>query len=148
GPLPWRLLAYLLKLSPDVAKVRSVIRKRLMDEPRIKSSEKALDQMLLTLAAGGYVILEPPPERPDGSDPAVYSAQLARPTANLDKLLVFRSAHPLYGAFLLDQLSVADRNERVQAMESILQVPRPLLRYLRVPRDLPPGPLATTRLDD
>jgi hypothetical protein len=45
---------------------------------------------------------------------------------------------------------VADRTERLQAMESVLEVPRPLLKYLRVPRSdqLPPGPLATSRLDE
>jgi hypothetical protein len=32
-------------------------------------------------------------------------------------------------------------------MESVLEVPRPLLKYLRVPLDLSPGPLASTRLD-
>src|SRR5262249_36846259 len=38
----------------------------------------------------------------------------------------------------------------LQALESVLEVPRPLLRYLRVPppEDVPPGPLATTRLDE
>jgi hypothetical protein len=68
---------------------------------------------------------------------------------SLDTLLVFRSIHPLYGAFLLDHLGIADRNERIQALESVLEVPRPLLRYLRVPRpdQLPPGSLAMTRLD-
>ncbi len=40
GPLPWRLLAYLLKMSPEVSRVRTVLRKRLMDEPRIRASEK------------------------------------------------------------------------------------------------------------
>src|ERR1700719_441092 len=49
GPLPWRLLAYLLKTSPEVERVRAVIRKRLMDEPRIKAGEAALQRMLLTL---------------------------------------------------------------------------------------------------
>jgi hypothetical protein len=73
----------------------------------------------------------------------------AVPTPALDTLLVFRSVHPLYGAFLVNQLGIADRTERIQALESVLEVPRPLLRYLRVPRPdvLPPGPLATTRLD-
>src|SRR4051794_4322556 len=52
GPLPWRLLAYLLKLSPEVSKVRAVVRKRLMDLARIQAGEKALDRMLLTLARG------------------------------------------------------------------------------------------------
>jgi hypothetical protein len=157
GPLPWRLLAYLLKLSPEVAKVRAVVRKRLMDEPRIKASEKALEQMLRTLAAGGFVKLDPEPPKPpaDGQPPPPageappYAAVLATPTPELDKLLVFRSVHPLYGAFLINQLGIADRGERMQAMESVLEMPRPLLRYVRVPfpSDLPPGPLATTRLD-
>src|SRR5438477_2713508 len=68
GPIPWRLLAYLLKLSPEVARVRAVMRKRLMDEPRIKANEKALEQMLLTLATGGFVKLDPvpPPPPPEG----------------------------------------------------------------------------------
>jgi superfamily II DNA/RNA helicase len=160
GPLPWRLLAYMLKLSPEVARVRNVIRKRLMDEPRIQASEKALDRMLLTLAAGGFVTLDPPPPAPpvpgQGSqapaNPAEppappYAAVLATATPELDKLLAFRSIHPLYGAYLINQVGVADRSERLQAMESVLEVPRPLLKYLRVPRDLPPGPLAITRLD-
>src|SRR5439155_17600696 len=64
GPLPWRLLAYMLKLSPEVAKVRAVMRKRLMDEPRIKANEKILESMLLTLAAAGYVTLTPEPPAP------------------------------------------------------------------------------------
>jgi hypothetical protein len=61
---------------------------------------------------------------------------------------LFRSIHPLYGAYLVNQLGIADREERLQAIESVLEVPRPLLKFLRVPRDLPPGPLATTRLDE
>jgi superfamily II DNA/RNA helicase len=155
GHLPWRLLAYMLKLSPEVAKIRTVVRKRLMDEPRIKAGEKALDQMLLTLERGGFATLEPSPPPPPSDGQAValdsaaaYSPVLAHPTHELDKLLVFRSVHPVYGAFLVNQLGVASREERMQAMESVLEMPRPLLRYLRVPRDLPPGPLATTRLDE
>src|SRR5262249_32701983 len=71
------------------------------------------------------------------------------PTAELDKLLVFRSILPLYGAFLLNQLGIANRDERLQALESVLEMPRPLLRYVRVPPldQVPPGPLAATRLD-
>jgi hypothetical protein len=156
GPLPWRLLAYLLKISPDVSKVRTVLRKRLMDDTRIKSSETALDRMLLTLAERGFVTLDPaPPPPPAPGEPVSlappdYKAVQAVPTPELDKLLVFRSVHPLYGAFLLDQLGIADRAERLQALESVLEVPRPLLRYLRVPppEEVPPGPLARTRLDE
>ena len=59
GPLPWRLLAYLLKVSPEVEGIRAVVRKRLMDDPRIAAGEKELDRMLLTLHAGGFVTLTP-----------------------------------------------------------------------------------------
>jgi superfamily II DNA/RNA helicase len=152
GPIPWRLLAYLLQHSPDVGKVRGVLRKRLMDEPRIKAGEKTLDGMLRTLAEGGFVKLEPEPPsaNPDAAaaDVPPYSPAFAHPTPELDKLLVFRSIHPLYGAFLINQLGIANRDERIQAFESVLEVPRPLLKFLRVPEDVPPGPLATTRLDE
>jgi superfamily II DNA/RNA helicase len=156
GPMPWRLLAYLLKLSPEVSRVRTVLRKRLLDEARIKASEKSLDRMVLTLAERGFVTLDPPLPPPvadapgsPGEPPPGYYVVHAVPTPALDTLLVFRSVHPLYGAFLIEQLGIADRNERIQAMESVLEVPRPLLRYLRVPRpdQLPPGPLAMNRLD-
>jgi superfamily II DNA/RNA helicase len=153
GPLPWRLLAYLLKVSPEISKVRNVLRKRLMDEARMRSSENNLDRMLLTLSEHGFVILDPVPPPIDpasgGKLPDDYEVVHATPTEKLDNLLVFRSIHPLFGAFLLDHLGIADRNERIQALESVLEIPRPLLRHVRVPfpEKMPPGPLATTRLD-
>ncbi len=166
GPLPWRLLAYLLKVSPEISKVRNVLRKRLMDSSRTAANEKILDRMLLTLAEHGYVTLDPPPperrtadipvgksDKPTGMSavqPEDYAAVRAVPTPELDKLLVFRGIHPLYAAFLLGHLGIADRDERVQAFESGLEMPRPMLRYVRVPRQesLPPGPLQRTRLDE
>jgi superfamily II DNA/RNA helicase len=177
GPLPWRLLAYLLKISPEVSLIRSVIRKRLMDEARIQAQDAALDRMLVTLYHAGYVTLLPelPPTPPVSevpprveettktnemllkalgvsNQPAAmerYQVTIATPTPKLDQLLVFRSVHPLYGAFLLQHLGLADRNERLQALESVLEMPRSVLKYVRVPfpEDLPPGPLQTTRLD-
>ena len=182
GPLPWRLLAYLLKISPEVARIRSVIRKRLMDENRIKAQDAQLDQMLLTLSRAGFVTLTPEPpatvgqnsdpvreatgseSRPtkteemvrkalgvasNSAEPLRYQVVIATPTEKLDQLLVFRGVHPLYAAFLLEHLGIADRSERLQAFESVLEMPRSVLRYVRVPfeEDLPPGPLATTRLD-
>src|SRR5207247_488946 len=68
----------------------------------------------------------------------------------LSALLLFKSVNPLYGAFLLDQLGIADRAERIQALESVLELPRPLLKHVRVPwpDELPPGPLARERLDE
>lgn len=151
GPIPWRLLAYLLKISPEVDKVRTVLRKRLMDEPRIKASEVQLERMLRTLADHGYVILDPPPppkpEDPAAKPPPAPPTVLATPTPKLNRLLAFRAVHPLYGAFLADQLGTANRIERILALESVLEIPRPLLKYVRVPKDLPLGSFTTERLD-
>jgi superfamily II DNA/RNA helicase len=61
GPLPWRLLAYLLQLSPELDRVRVLARKRLMEPKQLEIAERQLDRMLLTLHRGGYVKLEPEP---------------------------------------------------------------------------------------
>ncbi len=204
GPLPWRLLAYLLQVSPDVEKIRSVVKKRLLDQPRIEAGLKQLTRMLLTLHEKGYVKLDPEPpaaeegtasvpadarptppsplpagrgekerkltaleealaaQMPSSSLPAgrgaggvgsavnvppAYTPLTATPTPELDKLLVFRACHPLYGAYLIDLLGVANREERLQLLESVLELPRPLLKFVRVPWDMPAGPLQTEKLD-
>jgi len=84
-----------------------------------------------------------PPQRPQ------YKAQYARPTPELQKLMLLRSVNPLYGVFLVNQLGIASREERIQALESVLELPGSIAHFVRVPRqdELPPGPLATTRLD-
>src|SRR6185437_12902365 len=68
GPLPWRLLAYLLKVSPEVDRIRNVVRKRLLDQPRIEAGMKQLTRMLVTLHEQGFVKLDPAPE-PEPSPP-------------------------------------------------------------------------------
>jgi hypothetical protein len=62
-------------------------------------------------------------------------------------LLVFRACHPLYGAYLVDLMATASREERIQLLESVLELPKPLLKFVRVPFDLPAGPLQTEKLD-
>jgi superfamily II DNA/RNA helicase len=229
GPLPWRLLAWLLSLSPDVERLRQFIRKRLMDNPRIAAGERRLVDMLLTLGDAGFITLEPPPpdrpkpgepkdpgsaaagsgaDRPEASDTPVspppeapkltlggltlgggstgksakasapasvpsatvkgvpsrkerregqavpppaddgYKPIRAVPTARLPLMLAFRAIQPLYGVFLLEQLAGADETERLQALESVLELPRPVLRRVRVPFDeLGTGKLAASTLD-
>ncbi len=180
GPLPWRLLAYLLKVSPEVEKIRSVVRKRLLDGPRIEAGQKQLNRMLVTLHEKGYVKLEPEPPaqeapasgerkvavlpanvldatpKPHGTEnsaltgtarPDPYQPDTATPTPVLDKLLVFRACHPLYGAYLVELMATASREERIQLLESVLELPRPLLKFVRVPWDMTPGPLQTEKLD-
>ncbi len=204
GPIPWRLLAYMLQASPDVEPIRKLVSKRLMESGKMTGAQKQLDQMLLTLWAGGYVRLEPePPEQQEGESgrggegekpqpakkqtatermlaealaqlarerspeiatgsptpplspsptPAtsnVYQPTHAHPTDTLPNLLRFRGINPLYGMYLVSQLGIASREERIQAFESVLEMPGSVAKLVRVPRydDMPPGPLATTRLD-
>ncbi len=270
GQLPWRLLAYLLKLSPDVGRLVTFVRKRLLDPPSMERAEKRLQEMLLTLWGGGFLVLDPPPPadlkqlimshpwdgeqaadeddfevvghvsyvpvtRPvvdefgaglddevsplasasaDSGDtgelggltpprsledqtgmsaplltlgrpaapnpppapekkpkksrtaelmglktaevaaaelaaaPPPYFPTTATPTADLDKLLVFRSVNPIYGAYLLQHLGLADPCERIQILESLLEIPGSMMRQVRVPwpQDLPPGPLGLGRI--
>ena len=254
GQLPWRLLAYLLKLSPDVGRLVSFVRKRLLDSGSMERAEKRLQEMLLTLWAGGFVTLDPPPPgefkqlimsqpwdgepvdeddvedrgtgsgtgplaRPSEDDfgagletlpdppeaqglqplgldevaeltlgrastppppapekkpkksrtaellgfktveqaaaelaaaPPPYIPTTATPTADLDNLLVFRSVNPIYGAYLLQHLGLADACERIQILESLLEIPGSMMRQVRVPwpQDLPPGPLGLQRIHD
>jgi len=181
GPLPWRLLAYMLDASPEVDRIRHLVGKRLMPPGRIEAGQKELDRMLMTLWRAGYVALEPEPptaeqlaeaqaalaaekeraakrldfsfgfsEKPaEAAAPPAYRPMIARPTERLAWLAMFRGIHPLYAVFLVNQLGIADRNERIQAMESVLELPRSVGHFVRVPRhdELPPGPLAVERLD-
>jgi hypothetical protein len=83
-----------------------------------------------------------------GGEETPPPAITAIPTPKLDSLLVFRSVHPLYAAFLLEHLGIADPTERLQLLESVLELSRPILKFVRPPwpEDLPAGPLQL-RLD-
>jgi len=184
GPIPWRLLAYMLDATPEVEPIRQLAGRRLLEGSRLAGAQKQLDQMLLTLWAAGCVTLEPPPPTADSAPavatpapkittterllaeagivsarekiaratvapPPAYQPQYARATPELAKLLLFRGVNPLYGLFLVNQLGIASPDERMQALESVLEMPGSVARLVRVPKpdQLPPGPLATTRLD-
>ena len=222
GPLTWRLLVYMLDLSPDVGRIRKLLNGRLMKPADLKIAQRRLNRQLITLWRGGYVTLDPKPpiaeiakeqsgdqdktnestenetENEDGSPdlsklsfggglggsltlggsspkasdenkpttnkdkssgkkksdldeaPSDYEPTTATPTEALDDLLKLRGVHPLYAVFLMKHLGVADRNERIMALESLLELSRSLGKTTRIPpyEELPPGPLATTRLDE
>lgn len=78
-----------------------------------------------------------------------YQAARAYPTPKIKTLVALRGVNPVYGAFLLEQLGLADLPEKLQAFESLLEISSAVARFLRVPRqrDLPPGRLANERLD-
>ena len=178
GPLPWRLLAYMLDASPEIDIIRRLVGKRLMDPPHLEAAQRDLERMLLVLHRAGYVRLEPAPPEADGEAgeqreegsrrskergsrsrevrsrrshqsaflrfstapirpsapcrpllppaPPPYRPVLAHPTEHLAKLALFRSVNPLYGVFLVNQLGIADRKERIQAFESVLDFPAPV----------------------
>lgn len=211
GSLSWRLLAYLLGLSPEVDRIRQLVRRRLADPKRIEQGERELDRMLLTLHAAGVVKLEPEPpkpeessgssgggaanessggeskgteagkpaapakrsaieellhaalasrhaatgkgpapiERPAETGPPVYRAERAVATDKLAIMFGFRSVNPLYALFLAEKFGLADPCERMQALESVLELPKSLIRSVRVPNPdrLPPGPLARESVD-
>ena len=101
------------------------------DEPKEKSPKKPK--------------LKGPPKGPLDD----YEAKTATPTESMDDLLLLRGVHPLYALFLMNHLGIADRNERIMAFESLLELSRSVGKATRIPRhdELPPGPLQTTRLD-
>src|SRR5205823_8631365 len=79
-----------------------------------------------------------PVKNEEGKYPSDYRAERAQPAPTLPRLLGFRSVHPVYGAFLVDARGKANWDERVQAFESVLEMPRPLLKFVR-PKGVPPG---------
>ena len=78
-----------------------------------------------------------------------YKPELAHATEKLPDLLKFRGVNPIYGLFLIEHLGLANREERIQAFESILELPNSVAPQVRVPKpdELLPGPLARERLD-
>ena len=93
---------------------------------------------------------------PDGADTPASTSRLtdytpvaAHKTEQLDTLLVFRAVNPVYGAFLIDHLGLADPHEQMQILESLLEMPGSVARRVRVPwpEYLPPGTLANDVID-
>ena len=112
-------------------------------QPKKSKSRLLLEE---ALSAEGYSVKTT--EEPQG--PPAYKAEFAYPTERLHKLVTLRGLNPLYGVFMVNQLGIASREERIQAMESALDLPGSVGRFVRVPGhdELPQGPLATMRLND
>ena len=112
-----------------------------------------VEELLASLKLGGAMLAKggaakaAAPSAPAGPPP--YDPVTATPTEKLGQLTVFKAVHPLYGLFLTDYLGRADDAELIQIMESLLEMPGSVAKFLRVPRPdrLPPGPLATGVLD-
>jgi superfamily II DNA/RNA helicase len=159
GPLPWRMLAYMLQVSPEIEPIKRLVQKRLLEGKKAETAIDDLHDMLLTLWRAGYVELDPKPDltpvepgssSANGSSAPKWLPVRAIPTEQAKYLSQLRAVHPLFGMFLVNQLGIADRNERLQAFESILELPLSLGPGIRPPpvELMPPGPLQTTRLDE
>ncbi len=61
GEIPWRLLAWLVQRSGTVRSVEDAIRRRLLNSGEKDIAIRRLRLQLLTLEAGGYLTLDPPP---------------------------------------------------------------------------------------
>jgi superfamily II DNA/RNA helicase len=83
------------------------------------------------------------------AEPA-YEPLRAVPAELLPQILQFRTCNSLYASFLLDHLGLANAEERLQALESVLEVPGSLLPLVRAPGPdrMPFGPLARYRLHE
>ncbi|GAA5508249.1 DEAD/DEAH box helicase [Novipirellula caenicola] len=133
------------------------IKKSKDDAPEVKATEGLFGNLLDQMRGDDET--QKANEEEDNQDPALiesrgyevddYRPTLATPTDRLERLVHLKSINPLFGVYLADQLAIADPQERIAALESVLEVPGSVARYVRMPSydDMPPGTLATTRLD-
>ncbi|HUP81427.1 MAG TPA: helicase, partial [Pirellula sp.] len=77
-----------------------------------------------------------------------YRPEKAEPTEKLNLLVQLRSVNPLFGLFMIDLMQHADESERIQAIESVLELPANISKLVACPPPdiLPFGPLATNVL--
>ncbi len=98
----------------------------------------------------GVAVLVAEDESGEGEEKPIYVPQRAVATKTLGRMALLRGVNPLYGLFLAEYLPLADREERIQAVESLLEMPFSLGPAVRVPaqEELPPGTLARGFLDE
>lgn len=131
--IPYSVLIYLLTKTGTLQAVRAFLGKRFNTAERIASFQEQLDFMINNLAGLGYLT------RSEDGDHVTLNE-------SIHKLLQFRSVDPLYGAFLAEQLAYSNFEEKMLALESVLELPPTIERKVRPP-DLPPGPLQTNVLE-
>ncbi|MCP4248952.1 MAG: DEAD/DEAH box helicase [bacterium] len=126
--IPYQVLIFLLTKTGTLHEAREFLAKRFNSPERNAKFVEQLDFMLDNLASLGYLT-----RAEDGDhvtlDESIYT------------LVDFRSIDPLYGAFLAEQLGPSSIEEKILALESVLQLPPAIARRVGIPDDLPPGPL-------
>ena len=132
--IPYNVLIFLLTKTGSLKTVRDLLDTRFTSVERIDKFKEQLDFMVDNLAGLGYL------QRAEDGDHVTLDESIHR-------LLTYRSVDPLYGEFLARELSSADFNEKILALESILNTPPVILRHVPIPEDLAPGPLQTNVLE-
>ncbi len=128
GTLPYSVLIFLLTKTGTLHEVREFIAKRFTGAARIEAFQNQLDFMLRNLQGLGYLTLSD-----DGDHVTLHES--------IHRLLNYRSVDPVFGEYLAQQLVYANFDEKVLALEAVLEVPTVILRHVRIPDTLPKGPL-------
>jgi superfamily II DNA/RNA helicase len=139
-------------------------------KPSTAGGAEETSELVGLLAAAGYkVSAAPKSEEADDDDEEVsdktemsmieqaargfelegYRPLTATPTDRLELLVRLRSINPLFGVYIAGHMAIADENERLQILESVLELPNNIAKLVRVPDEdeLPQGPLALDRLN-
>ncbi len=132
--IPYQVLIYLLRKTRRITEVRKFLSKRFNTPDRIESFQRQLDHMLGNLASLGYIS---------------YDEDANELTLNesLETLHGYRSIDPLFAAFLQSQLVRANFQEKLETLESVLQLPPAIAKRLALPDLREPGPLETGVLE-
>src|SRR5690606_22213512 len=107
GVLPWRLLAYLLEISPEVERLRKFVDRRMMDPKQLQSAQKRLTRMLITLWSANCIDLDPAP--PD----LTRGPRLAPPVGVSDEQRAAAAVDEFGGDLLEDEASTGRESEDV-----------------------------------
>ena len=132
--------------------VPSALQPSLLKKQAENASEKNIpepkSEKAWVFVDGAAVLASSVEKKPEEEKP-LYIPQLAIPTETMDGMAKLRGVHPIFGTWLLNYLPHADRKERLQAFESLLELPYSLGPSIRVPHqdELPRGRLACGYLD-
>lgn len=131
--IPYSVLIYLLTKTHSLAHVRRFLNKRFATIGQTEKFNNQLDHMMANMAALGYLTHQQNEENPDDESVTLDDS--------IERLTNYRSVDPLYGEFLSERLTYADETEKLLALESVLELPWPIVKKARIPRDREQGPL-------
>ncbi len=131
--IPYQVLIYLLTSTGALHKVREFLSKRFNIPEKLAKFQDQLDHMIENLAVFGFLT-----KAEDGDHVTLNDS--------IRELLTFRSIDPLYGAFMVKQLVRGSFEEKLIALESVLQIP-PAIERKVAPPESEPGPLQTQVLE-